>query len=55
MKGTITEIALKNAKPGKKRRTIFDGGGLFIVVEPTGGKEHRFCQQRSKRGPGSAV
>ena len=42
MKGTLTEIAIKNAKPGNKRRTIFDGGGLFIVVEPTGGKLWRF-------------
>ena len=42
MKGTLTEIALKNAKPGNKRRTMFDGGGLFIVVEPTGGKLWRF-------------
>ena len=42
MKGTLAEIALKNAKPGNKRRTIFDGGGLFIIVEPTGGKLWRF-------------
>jgi len=42
MKGKLTEIKLKNAKPGKTRRTLFDGGGLFIVVEPTGGKLWRY-------------
>ncbi|MDR0310255.1 MAG: integrase arm-type DNA-binding domain-containing protein, partial [Acidobacteriota bacterium] len=42
MKRKLTEIAVKNAKPGKTRRTLFDGGGLFIVVETTGGKLWRF-------------
>ena len=52
MKGTLTEIAIKNAKPGNKRRTIFDGGGLFIVVEPTGGKLWRFPRMENSRSLG---
>jgi integrase len=30
--GKLTAIAIKNAKPGK----LFDGGGLFLLVKPTG-------------------
>jgi integrase len=36
MKLTVAEI--KNAKPGAKSRKIFDGGGLYIHVQPSGGK-----------------
>jgi integrase len=36
MKLTVAQI--KNAKPGDKPRKIFDGGGLYIQVQPSGGK-----------------
>ncbi|MDX3928992.1 MAG: integrase arm-type DNA-binding domain-containing protein [Shinella sp.] len=34
----LTENACKNAKPSEKPRKISDGGGLFLLVQPTGSK-----------------
>ena len=34
----LTAIAVENAKPGGGRREISDGRGLFLVVQPSGGK-----------------
>ena len=42
MSGKLTDVAVKKAKPGDKRRTIFDGGGLCIQIEPAGGKLWRY-------------
>lgn len=41
---TITEI--KNARPGKKEYTLQDGGGLFLLVKPSGSKIWRFTYYR---------
>ncbi len=38
----LTDTGVKKAKPGTKQVTIFDGGGLFLLVTPTGGKLWRF-------------
>jgi integrase len=38
----LTDIKIKNAKPAEKPFKISDGGGLFIVVQPTGGKWWRY-------------
>lgn len=38
----LTNTAIKNAKPGPKQRKLFDGGGLFLLVSPKGGKWWRF-------------
>ena len=38
----LTDINIKKAKPGDKARKLFDGGGLYIQIEPTGGKLWRF-------------
>jgi integrase len=38
----LTDIKIKKAKPENKTRKLFDGGGLFLQVEPTGGKLWRF-------------
>ena len=40
-----TDINIKKAKPGDKRRKLFDGGGLFLQIEPTGGKLWRYKYQ----------
>jgi len=34
----LTDIKVKAAKPSKKGIKLFDGGGLFLLVTPTGGK-----------------
>lgn len=35
---SLTDTACKNAKPSEKPRKISDGGGLFLLVQPTGSK-----------------
>jgi integrase len=34
----ITDTAIRNAKPTDKLQKLFDGGGLFLLVTPSGGK-----------------
>src|SRR4029077_17213905 len=34
----LTDTAIRNAKPGEKPIRLFDGGGLYLEVSPTGGK-----------------
>jgi hypothetical protein len=38
----LTNTAIRTAKPAKKARKLFDGGGLYIEVSPAGGKWWRF-------------
>jgi len=38
----LSDLKIKKAKPLQKPFTLFDGGGLFILVTPTGGKLWRF-------------
>jgi integrase len=38
----LTDIQVKNIKPQGKKFSQFDGGGLFLLVTPTGGKLWRF-------------
>ncbi len=35
---SLTDTAIRNAKPGDKTRKLFDGGGLYLEVAPSGGK-----------------
>lgn len=34
----LSEMQIKKAKPAEKDYKLFDGGGLFLLVTPTGGK-----------------
>ena len=34
----LTDAAVKGAKPQEKSAKLFDGGGLFLLVTPKGGK-----------------
>ncbi len=34
----LTDTLIRNAKPGQKPQKLFDGGGLFLLIAPTGGK-----------------
>lgn len=35
---TLTDVKIRNVKPSKKPQKLFDGGGLFLLVTPAGGK-----------------
>jgi len=35
---SLTDTTVRNAKPGEKTARIFDGGGLYLEVAPSGGK-----------------
>lgn len=34
----LTDVAIRNAKPAEKQQKLFDGGGLHLLVTPSGGK-----------------
>ena len=34
----LTDTALRNVKPGLKPRKLFDGGGLFVILNPSGSR-----------------
>ncbi|MBT9608752.1 MAG: integrase arm-type DNA-binding domain-containing protein [Aquabacterium commune] len=34
----LSDVLIKNAKPGPKAQRLFDGGGLYLEVAPSGGK-----------------
>jgi hypothetical protein len=38
----LSEIQIENARPGEKPVRLFDGGGLFLQVEPNGSKLWRY-------------
>lgn len=39
---SLTDTAIRNAKPGAKPAKLFDERGLFLIVTPAGGKWWRF-------------
>ena len=39
---SLTDVKIAKAKPQKKPQTMFDGGGLYLLITPTGGKLWRF-------------
>ncbi len=38
----LTNIAVQKAKPKSKPTKLFDGGGLFLLIQPGGGKWWRY-------------
>jgi integrase len=38
----LTDVKVRNTKPGEKQIKLFDGDGLFLLVSPSGGKWWRF-------------
>ena len=42
MKYVLTDTAVKNAKPKSKPYKVADGGGLYLLVSPTGAKLWRY-------------
>ncbi|MDQ3471077.1 MAG: integrase arm-type DNA-binding domain-containing protein, partial [Pseudomonadota bacterium] len=55
-KMALTDTAIRVAKFGDKKRRLFDGGGLFILMQPSGGKlwrlRYRFGGKDKKLGLG---
>jgi integrase len=43
--GKLTDVLIRKLKPGEKTCKISDGGGLFLQVEPKGGKLWRYSYQ----------
>lgn len=39
--GALTQLAIKNAKPGAKSARLFDGGGLYLEILPNGARYWR--------------
>lgn len=48
----LTDTAIRNAKPAEKARKLFDGGGLYLEVAPSGGKwwrlKYRFAGKEKR-------
>lgn len=48
----LTDVQIRNIKPRQKEVKLFDGGGLFLLVAPTGGKlwriKYRFDGKEKK-------
>lgn len=48
----LTDTAIRNAKPGKKPMRLFDGGGLYLEIAPSGGKwwrlKYRFAGKEKR-------
>lgn len=48
----LTEIAVRKATPGAKTTRLFDGGGLYLEVAPSGGKwwrlKYRFAEKEKR-------
>jgi len=38
----LTDTKVRTVKPGKKPRKMYDGGGLFLLITPAGGKLWKF-------------
>ncbi len=38
----LSEAKVRNAKPEESEYRLFDGGGLFLLVTPSGGKYWNF-------------
>ena len=38
----LTAVAIRNTKPGKRAKKLFDGKGLFLLVRPNGARYWRF-------------
>jgi len=53
----LSEIKVRNAKPREKEYKLFDGGGLFLLITPSGGKlwhfKYRFDDKEKKLAFGS--
>lgn len=42
-KVALTELAIKKAKPTEKPQKLADGGGMYLLIQPTGSKLWRLA------------
>jgi integrase len=53
----LTDTAIRNAKPGATPRKLADGGGLYLLIRPAGGKwwrlDYRFDGKRKTLSAGT--
>lgn len=53
----LTDVQVRTAKPKDKEYKLFDGGGLFLLVTPSGGKlwnfKYRFSEKEKKLSLGT--
>jgi hypothetical protein len=53
----LSDVKIRNAKPSPKQQKFFDGGGLFLLVTPAGGKlwrlKYRFLGKEKLLAMGS--
>src|SRR5205085_5290616 len=45
----LTDTKIRSAKPGNKTYKLFDGGGLYLEVNPAGGKWWRWKYRFSRK------
>src|SRR3990167_4580272 len=45
----LTDTTVRSTKPGTKPKRLFDSGGLYLEVSPSGGKLWRFKYRIAKR------
>lgn len=54
--GKLTAVAIKGAKPGDKARRLFDGGGLYLEIAPSGARywrqKYRFAGKEKRLSHG---
>lgn len=46
----LTDTTIRNTKPGHKAKALFDSGGLYLLVNPSGGKWWRFKYRYGGKG-----
>ena len=53
----LTDTAVRNSKPSEKAQRLFDGGGLYLEVSPSGGKwwrlKYRFAGREKRLSLGT--
>lgn len=53
----LTELAIRNAKPGDKARRLTDGAGMYLEITPAGGKlwrlKYRFARKEKRLALGA--
>ncbi len=47
---SLTDTTVRNVKPAIKPLTLFDGGGLLLLVSPAGGKWWRLKYRYGGQG-----
>jgi len=52
---SLTDVAVRAARPGDNPQRMFDGGGLYLEVAPSGSKYWRWKYCYAERALAAAV